>query len=706
MFLNSPGITVQEVDVTAGVQNVATTDGAFAGAFKWGPCEEVTLIESEEQLVERFGKPDANTAEYFFTVKNFLDYGGKARIVRTLDNDVALNATSDYGLATGTVTVNSSANVVTGSGTAFNTEFHVGQTIRIGASGDVLTIGSITNATHMTATSVPSTNASANTLYYAGLYIKNGTVYENSYSSGEWNGGSWAAKYPGVLGNSLKVSMAGSANAFSSTPSGTISVANTTTTTVTGSSTSFTTQVNVGDILTVYGQEREVTAITNTTQLTVNAAFANAFTANAFTREWAYASLFDAAPGTSAFANARGGSADELHVVVVDEDGLWTGVPKTVLERFAFVSKAADAKQDNGENSYYKEVLNRNSKYVWWMDHPSNGTNWGSNAVGVTFDAPYLVSGTSLFGALDGTSGISAADLTRGYDLFANKEDVDVSLVIAPPCANSSIANTVANHLVSNIAESRLDCVVFLSPPKNLVVNNAGNESANLVSYRAGLPSSSYAVMDSGWKYQLDRYNDVYRWIPLCGDTAGLCARTDRQADPWFSPAGQARGNVKNVVKLAWNPRQSERDDLYKAGINAIVQLSGQGTVLWGDKTMLTRPSAFDRINVRRLFIVLEKAISRAGQTALFEFNDEFTRAQFVNIVEPFLRDVKARRGIQEFKVICDESNNTAQVIDAQEFRGDIYIKPARSINFITLRFVAVRSGVRFEELVPSVTEI
>ena len=706
MFLTSPGIIVQEVDVTAGVQNVATTDGAFAGAFKWGPCEEVTLVESEDQLIERFGKPDANTAEYFFTAKNFLDYGGKLRLVRTLDTDKALNATSDYAVATGTVTVNTSSNVVTGSGTAFATELKVGQTIRLGSNGDVLTIGTITNAISLTTTSVPTANVSANGIYFAGMYIKNSTVYENSYSSGEWNGGPWAAKYPGALGNSLKVSICGSANTFASTGTGTVTVANTTTTTITGSGTSFTTEVNAGDILTIFGQEREVSSVTNSSQLLVNSAFSNAFTSNTFTRKWQYNNLFDAAPGTSDFVNQRGGSGDELHIVVVDEDGLWTSTPKTVLERFAFLSKAADAKQDNGENNFYKEAVNRGSKYIWWTDHSASGTNWGNNAVSLTFTSPYLAHNSSLFGGQDGTDAISAADLTRGYDLFRSIEDVDVSLIIAPPCANGSIANTVVNHLVSNLAEVRLDCVVFISPPKNLVVNNSGNESANLVTFRSGLPSSSYAVMDSGWKYQLDRYNDVYRWIPLCGDTAGLCARTDRQADPWFSPAGQSRGNVKNVVKLAFNPRQSERDDLYKAGINPVVQLTGQGTVLMGDKTMLTRPSAFDRINVRRLFLVLEKAISRAGQAMLFEFNDEFTRSQFINIVEPFLRDVKARRGVTDFKVVCDESNNTAQVVDAQEFRGDIYIKPARSINYITLRFVATRSNVRFEELVPSVSEI
>jgi phage tail sheath protein FI len=263
----------------------------------------------------------------------------------------------------------------------------------------------------------------------------------------------------------------------------------------------------------------------------------------------------------------------------------------------------------------------------------------------------------------------------------------------------SLTGDTVPDSLIA-LAESRKDCLIFLSPELNDVVNNSGNEVTDILSLRNSFTSSSFAVMDSGWKYQYDKYNDVYRWIPLNGDTAGLCARTDLERDPWFSPAGFNRGQIKNVVKLAWNPTKSERDSLYKAGVNPIVTFPGEGTVLYGDKTLLSRPSAFDRINVRRLFIVLEKAIARAARSSLFEFNDEFTRSQFVNLVEPFLRDVQGRRGIFDYRVVCDTTNNTPEVIDRNEFVGDIYIKPARSINFIQLNFVAVRTGVSFNEIV------
>jgi phage tail sheath protein FI len=295
-------------------------------------------------------------------------------------------------------------------------------------------------------------------------------------------------------------------------------------------------------------------------------------------------------------------------------------------------------------------------------------------------------------GGANGTIGNS--EITTAYAFFANPDVVDVSLIISGP-GNA----TVAASLIST-AESRKDAMVFLSPPKSSVVDKAGSEATNILSFRSGLTSSSYAFLDSGYKYQYDRYNDVYRYVPLNGDIAGICARTDQERDPWFSPGGLNRGIVKNVIKLAYNPTKAERDNLYVQGINPVVTFQGEGTVLFGDKTLLNRPSVFDRINVRRLFIVLEKSIARAARSSMFEFNDQFTRAQFANLVEPFLRDIQGRRGITDFRVVCDESNNTPNVIDANQFVGDIYIKPARSVNFIQLNFVAVRTGVSFDEIV------
>lgn len=414
--------------------------------------------------------------------------------------------------------------------------------------------------------------------------------------------------------------------------------------------------------------------------------------ANTDVSSWTYGDLFNGAPGTSVYTAGVNGANDEMHIVVVDEDGKFSGVANTVLERFGYVSAAVDAKTDDGSSNYYVNVINDRSKYVYMMARPANTTNWGSAASGTTFSANNVYEASL-------TSGVSAspttADLITAYDRFANPEEVDVSLIIT-----GDASPTVSKYVVDNIAESRRDCVVFISPERADVVNNDGSETTDIVTLRNTFNSSSYAVIDSGWKYQFDKFNNVYRWVPLNGDIAGLCVRTDFERDPWFSPAGFNRGSIKNVVKLSWNPNKSERDELYKNGINPVVSFPGQGVVLYGDKTMLAKPSAFDRINVRRLFIVLEKAIARAARYSLFEFNDEFTRAQFVALVEPFLRDVQGRRGIFDFRVVCDETNNTPEVIDRNEFVGDIYIKPARSINFIQLNFVAVRTGVSFDEIV------
>jgi phage tail sheath protein FI len=418
---------------------------------------------------------------------------------------------------------------------------------------------------------------------------------------------------------------------------------------------------------------------------------------------WAYASQFTTSPNTSTYVASKGASAsnDELHIVVVDEEGLISGTANTVLEKYAFVSKASDAKDDSGNSNYYKNVIAAQSKWIHWVAHPysanlsGTGSAWGSAANNTSFRVLTSNVTYSFSGGSDGTVGVS--QITTGWDLFKNAEAVDISLAVTGT-GNS----TVASYVISNIVESRKDCVAFISPTKANVVNNPGSEAAAAVAFRDGLTSSSYAVIDSGYKYQYDKYADLYRWIPLNGDIAGLCARTDNERDPWFSPGGMNRGVIKNVVKLAWNPTKTERDTLYVKGINPVVSFPGEGTVLFGDKTMLSKPSAFDRINVRRLFIVLEKAISRAARFSLFEFNDQFTRAQFVAIVEPFLRDVQGRRGITDFRVVCDDTNNTGQVIDSNQFIGDIYIKPARSINFIQLNFVAVRTGVQFNEVVGS----
>lgn len=411
---------------------------------------------------------------------------------------------------------------------------------------------------------------------------------------------------------------------------------------------------------------------------------------------WTYEDEFDSAPGTTSYVNNVGGSADGLHIIVIDEDGLFTGTAGTILEKFAYVSKAGDAKATDGSNNYYKNVLNSRSRYVWWMDHPTDGTNWGDAAQGTAFAALSAAVDNSLTGGVDDFAS-TAGEIQDAYALFANDELYDISLVIM-----GKASAVTAKWAIDNIAEVRKDCIVFASPETaagGIITSASATAVADMKTYRTSLGSTSYGVLDSGWKYQYDRYNDVYRWVPLNADIAGLCARTDYAQDPWYSPAGTSRGQIKNVVKLGLSPSKVQRDELYKNGINPVVTFPGSGTQLFGDKTLLSLPSAFDRINVRRLFIVLEKAIATAAKAQLFEFNDPFTRAQFKNAVEPFLRDVQGRRGLTDFRVVCDETNNTGEVIDRNEFAADIFIKPNRSINFINLTFVAARTSVNFDEI-------
>jgi hypothetical protein len=383
-----------------------------------------------------------------------------------------------------------------------------------------------------------------------------------------------------------------------------------------------------------------------------------------------------------------------MHIIVIDEDGLFTGTAGTVLEKFAGVSKALDAIDSFGTTNYYKNVVHNRSQYIYWCDHPAAESTWGTLAAGTTYtDAQTSIESTvSLTGGLDGTT--VDADHQAAYLLFGNDEEVDVNLIFL-----GGHSATVGDYVIDNGAEIRKDCLAFISPASASVVNNANSEATAIVAEVSSYTRSSFAVFDSGYKYMYDRYYDRYIYVPCNGDTAGLCAKTDTVSDPWFSPAGYNRGAIKNALKLAYSPNKSDRDTLYKAGVNPIVGFPGAGIVLFGDKTLLDKPSAFDRINVRRLFIVLEKAISTAAKFQLFEFNDAFTRAQFKNLVEPFLRDVQGRRGIYDFRVVCDETNNTGQVIDSNQFVASIFIKPAKSINFIQLNFIASRTGISFEEI-------
>jgi hypothetical protein len=409
------------------------------------------------------------------------------------------------------------------------------------------------------------------------------------------------------------------------------------------------------------------------------------------------ASYFATSPNTSTQVSLAGGLNDQLHVIVMDTGGLITGVKNQVLEVFPYLSKAIDAKDSLGNSNYYKNYIFNNSKYIYATDPISYSTtnaSWGTPSAQTSYVTVSTIQTFSLAGGVDDMP--SDAAKVSGWNYFANADEVDISLAVT---GDASV--TVQQYVIDNIVNFRKDCVAFISPPSANVVNQPGSEVSNITSWYNSLArSTSYAVADSGWKYMFDKYNNTYRFIPLNGDTAGLCVYTDAIRDAWWSPAGLNRGALKNVVRLAWNPNKAQRDSLYSLGINPVNTLPGNGTVLYGDKTLQSQPSAFDRINVRRLFIVLEKAIAQASKYSLFEFNDDFTRAQFVALVTPFLRDIQGRRGIYDFRVVCDTTNNTQSVIDGNQFVGDIYIKPARSINFIQLNFVAVRTGVNFTEVV------
>ena len=635
-FQVSPGVLVQEKDLTRIIPAVSTSIGAIAIQSSKGPLDEVVSISSEQELVSTFGKPDSSNFEDFFSAANFLQYSNALRVVRVQNSSVS-NATE--------------------SGSAF--------------------------------------------------VVKNTTDYTNNYADGSASVGMWAARTAGAFGNSLQISECASGAAYEETNKTTVNDSATqvgdTVVTVTSAN-----GIEAGDIVN-FGDQYEYRVISKATNdLTIvrkeepqyytasdssglHAALTDAASVR---RRWRYYDLFNKAPGTSPYASARGGSGDELHIVVVDEDGDITGTKGDILETFEAVSKASDAKDAQGNVNYYPDVIYKSSNYIYWMDHNAQGSNWGSAASGTTFTSVTSVSNVSLQSGSDGSTATTGQRKTA-YEKFADAETVDVGLIIA--------GKTDATHLgnLITIAENRKDAVVFASPERGDVVGvaDANTQKSNVVDFFNGIQSSSYVVFDSGYKYMYDRYSDVYRYVPLNADTAGLAARTDLIADAWYSPAGFNRGIVRGAVKLAFNPTKSQRDELYRARINPVATFPGQGTVLFGDKTGLSAPSAFDRINVRRLFITLEKAIATASKFQLFEFNDEFTRANFRNIVEPFLREVQGRRGITDFLVVCDETNNTGEVIDRNEFIAEIFIKPARSINFITLQFIATRTGVSFDEV-------
>ena len=570
----SPAVVVKEIDLTGGVPNVQSTTGAIVGNFRWGPAEQRVAVANEAELVEKFASPDTTTTIDFHNAAYFLRYSSSAQVVREVSN------------------------------AAKNAHASTGQT------------GSASLSAQM---------------------VKNSDDFDAQQGALDSDGFTFVAKYPGALGNSLRVSICPAND--------------------------------------------------------------SAFDA------WTYKSSFDAAPGTSSYASGKSATEDEMHIAVVDVNGEFTGTAGSVLETFPFVSQASGARNDDGTDNYALNAINERSQYVWMVGFDSNYSNGGTAATsGKDFNSLNAHTHYNFTGGAN-SNALGTTEILQGFDLFEDKDTVEVDFLIAPGMGTSIEQRTIVNDLVSTAQQTRKDCVVVTSPARDDVVNltSASDITDNIVATANTLNNSSYLIMDGNYLKVYDKYNDQYIHIPAASSTAGLMAATDINRAPWFSPAGGRRGQYLGITSISWTPTKAQRDTLYKAGVNPVANIPGQGTILFGDKTMLARPSAFDRINVRRLFLVLERAIARAAENVLFEFNDEFTRAEFVNIIEPVLREVKGRRGITDFKVVADETNNTAEVIDRNEFVASIFIKPARSINYVTLNFVAVRTGVDFEEVVGTV---
>ena len=717
--LASPGLVVREVDLTIGRVDTATTKaGAIVAPFQKGPVNEPTTIENEQDLIDNFGEPlDIDKHyEYWLTASSYLSYGGILSVVRSDDDDlknatddgspeIKILSSQDYNnkgydlnhLSNSIVAARNPGSWANGIKVAI-IDGKADQQIVAGIT--TLTVGIGVTQAVPTGTVLPGVGT---------------TTVLDGYFKGiitEVSGATIGVKFV------AHVSAAGIETSKDYQPGGVY-------------------EFNSGVIS--YGMSANTGGGSTTTAGTPIDWFdQQSITLSNSTVKW---NTLAERPGTSSYATARSSRHDEVHVVVIDDKGEVTGNAGTVLEKHLGLSKAKDAEFSAGSPSYWRKYLYNNSNQIFGMGGPTAASSgitttsfefggftretdnaWDQDAQGITYAGSGVTTLTLTGGKnYNGMTGIQTAGamnasvggITSGYDLFENKEEFDVDfLIMGSANYPQHEAQAIANKLIS-IAELRKDVVAFISPYRGAflndsavgtgTLNSAADITDNVVGYYAPITSSSYAVFDSGYKYMFDRFSDTFRYVPLNGDIAGTCARNDINNFPWFSPAGTARGGILNAVKLAYTPNQTQRDVLYGNRINPVIFSPGAGIVLFGDKTGFGKASAFDRINVRRLFIFLEEAISAAARDQLFEFNDEITRTNFVNIVEPFLRDVQSKRGIFDFRVVCDETNNTAAIIDSNEFIADIFIKPARSINFIGLTFVATRTGISFDEVIGTV---
>ena len=713
----SPGVLVREVDLTVGrADNVLDNIGAIAGPFAIGPIEEPIDISTEQELIDTFGEPKSKDGqyEYWMSASSYLSYGGVLKVVR----------------ASGTSLVNANAGVGSTSDTDLQIKNYDSYDVEETETADYIYAAKnpgewANNLKVCTIDAQADQIVGINTSDPAGVSVSIGSTIK-------------------VLRNNITEAGVGVTTSFTGYITATVTGIDTTTSSgttfldlkITSRETIQGTLISKID----YARGADLSSFKVTDSLILpNDTLISADTV----KDWyddqtlgldnstVYWKSLAPKPGTSLHSLDRSGKNDEIHVVVVDDSGSITGIQGNILEKFLGLSKAKDAVSNVAapQKIYYKNYLADFSKYIFagrnaaygtdtqWKTDPSttdhifnseggNGA-WGQNAQGIIFNAigaaTYKFSGGADYGANGGMTA-TLADLITAYGKFGNSDEIEVDyLIYGPSCATEDESKAKANYLIS-LAEARKDCIAVVSPHKGNVVGqtNAATQTTNVVNFFSGvssIASSSYAVFDSGYKYTFDRFNNVFRWVACNADVAGLMARTSLTAYPWFSPAGQQRGILNNAVKLAYNPNKAQRDQLYEQRINSIVNQPGIGVLLFGDKTALGYASAFDRINVRRLFLTIEQSLQRSAEAQLFELNDQITRANFINIVEPYLRDVQAKRGLYDFLVICDETNNTPDVVDNNEFRADIFLKPTKSINYVTLTFVATRTGISFEEV-------
>ena len=719
--LASPGIVVKEIDLTAGrVDPTSERIGAIVGPFAQGPVNEPVIVNNEQELLDTFGNPYATDKHYenWLVASSFLAYGGPLQVVRSDDSDLK-NAFAGSGSAPKIrsyedyVNLGHDENIITGVTVAARNP---------GSWANGMKVAIIDSKADQILSGISTTNV------VVGMGVTQSTFGRVVAGTGTTStlDGELKGIITGVGAGTIEVKVLshttnagvetdvdyqpGGVYAFSASGNVAIHTAGVAVATGTFESVSYTTRQDWFD--------QQKIALDN-----------------GVTIDWN--TLADR-PGTSSYAASRGSRFDEVHVVVFDADGDITGNTGTILEKHLALAKGSDAEYSVGAASYWRKYLSTASTFIYGggapagivttgflstgsgFDH-STDMGWDQATNGITFGA-IGNSTLSLAGGLnyDGTADLTASgalqttigDLSTGYDLFANEEEYEVDFILMGSAGYSRVDSQALASKIISVAELRQDAIAFVSPCRSEVLTDSGNgyvvksaadATTNIVDFYSGVPSSSYAVFDSGYKYMYDRFSDTFRYIPMNGDLAGICARNDVTNFPWFSPGGTQRGAILNAVKLAYNPSKAQRDRLYSNRVNPVINSPGAGIILFGDKTGLAKSSAFDRINVRRLFIFLEDAISAAAKDVMFEFNDAITRSSFVNAVEPFLRDVQAKRGIQDFRLICDETNNTAAIVDANEFVADIYIKPSRSINFIGLTFVATRSGVSFSEVIGNV---